>query len=108
MTFTATYQFNGNTHSVVASSTDESGRRCALKFNPGGDMETEMVKLAFAGAMQVLIDIRNHTVKLDETASAEARNGYNDKMRLIATALTELEKGQMLGVKAVHAEKNAR
>ena len=107
MSFGATFRINGNVHSVSGAIQGEAGRRCALSFNPGGDTATEMVKVSHAAAMQTLIFQRDQTAPLPEGATAEQRAAFSDRMRCIATALTDLEKAQMMGVKALHTAANA-
>ena len=105
MSFGATFRINGNEYSVSAPITGEAGRRCALSFNPGGDLATEMVKVAHAATMQTLIDQRNAAPP--ENATIQQCSAHSDRMRCIATALTDLEKAQMMGVKALHTAANA-
>ena len=109
MSFSATYSGpDGKGKHVSGSLSGEAGRRCGLRFNPSGDEQTAKAKGFCASAMAAIIEVRDNTVKPDETASHDARTGYADKMRLCATALTYLESAQMFGVKAIHAETNAK
>ena len=107
MSFSAVYNVSGRSHHVAGAMTGEAGRRCALQYNPTGDAITDRVKVAFASTMQTLIHERDTTTRPGKDATAEEMAAYSDKMRCIATALTDLEKAQMMGVKALHTRANA-
>ena len=106
MSFSATFSHIG-TYSVSGEDHGEAGRRCALSHNPSGDQRTDLIRVAFAATMQVLIDERNQTEKPAEDATPAEVVAYNDKMRLIATSLTDLEKTQMVSLRSLHVESNA-
>ena len=110
MSFSATYQIDGRTYTVGGDNYGEAGRRCSLSIPKGIEGKsslTEKVKLAFATTRQVLIVERNCTPRPAEDASEAEIEAYNDKMRLIATALTGLEGEQMRAVKSLHTRANA-
>ena len=99
-----------HTYSVGGPCTGEAGRRVTLQFRPGGDGATAKIKGFSAAAIQAVIDERNALVDPRSQlggATDEEIAAYNDAQRLFATALTQLEIGQTLGVKALHARANA-
>ena len=67
----------------------------------------EKVKGFFAASMQSVIDVRNSIPPLPATATAEHKAAHGDWMRCCATALTELETGQMFAVRALFTRSNA-
>ena len=81
----------------------------ALSFNPGGDTATEeLVKVAHAACMQALIDPARYVRRVvAEDATIEQRAAHSDRLRCIATALTDLEKAQLMATRALHTAANA-
>lgn len=59
-----------------------------LKFNPSGDVPTEQIKERAAALIDTLNDYRN------ATEDGEVK-------RMLSVAITEVQTGQMWGVKAV-------
>ena len=105
-------------HDVSGSGTDEAGRRCALGFNPGTHEATDKIKVMCAGAMKAIIDERTAAHDAFQKRVAEVKEkgqilrdaeqeAYGDAMRCFATALTDIEKAQMAGVKGLHTRANA-
>ena len=92
--------------SVSAASVEEAGRRCGLHFNPAGNPAIDAVKGFAAAAMQAVINTRTaeqaRFAALDNPDRAE-RDRHNDAMRCFATALTQIESGQMFAVKGIAA-----
>jgi len=101
---------------VDFSSQDEPGRRCAIKFNPGGHKPTEDIKLLIAAAMQRVCLARDEEnlpeddspLGVEHTDSQQELDGYQDAMRCYDAALDYLEAAQMFAVKGLHALKNAQ
>ena len=118
MSFSASFSGPGGEFSVSGPITDEAGRRCGLTFNPGQHEPTAMVKGFFAAAMQSVVRQRElaqaaYNKLLDEAGDKSAaiddreRIAFNDAMRCFATAITDLEKAQMIAVKGLHTRANA-
>lgn len=100
-------------HDVSGSGTDEAGRRCALGFNPGTHEATDKVKVMCAGAMKAIIDEREkartayQTMREGKGVNELEVEAYVDAMRCFDTALADIEKAQMAGVKGLHTRANA-
>lgn len=110
MSFSAIYKVDGRTYTVGGDTYSEAGRRATLaipKGIEGKSTPTEKVKVSFATTMQVLIIERNTTPKPGEDATPAEIAAYQDRMRCIATALTDLEKAKMMAVNALHTRSNA-
>lgn len=61
-----------------------------LSFNPSGDKRVEGLKLAYAGIINEMVDVR----------AKASRDGDNEKVRLCSIAITEAQTAQMWAVKA--------
>ena len=108
MTYSGSACTGGNTHSVSGPHEDEAGRRCGIGFNPGEHQATDKVKGFFACAMKAVIDERDKLTRHGNgPTDHQELVAYGDAMRCFATALTQLEHGQMMAVKGLHTRKNA-
>ena len=103
---TVVCQETGESHRVTFDELNESARRCAISFNPGKDEVTAKIQAFCAAAMQVL-DNERTGVAIAQPQNPNEVAAQNDALRGYATALTNMETGQMFAVKASHAKKNA-
>lgn len=75
---------------MTQSRNSYGARAVGLAFNPSGDKRVEGLKLAFAGIIDEMVDVR----------AAASRDGDSEKVRLCSIAITEAQTAQMWAVKA--------
>lgn len=76
-------------------------RAVGLTFNPGNDPKVQIIKEACAKVIDVLNHERNVIKDLGVGNSPEEGARNADQLRMLSIAITEIQTGQMWGVKAV-------
>lgn len=72
-----------------------------LTFNPSNDANVQAIKESCAKVIDVLNDLREKEKEPKEDQSKEEALIAGERIRMLSVAITELQSGQMWGVKAV-------